>query len=123
MRVLVIDDEAMVCALISMILEDAGYEVSTASSAEDALMLIIEGAEFDLIISDLNMPGINGIELFNKLVQVGCDWPFVLLSGNDPQKLREMAPGLTDCLMKDDTLEGTLVPVIERIMATRKPIS
>ena len=60
--------------------------------------------------------------MFDKLVQVGCDWPFILLSGDDPQKLRDQAPGLTECLMKDDTLDESLIPVIERIMATRKPM-
>ena len=57
MHILVVDDEAMVCAMVEMILEDAGYEVTTTNSAEDALALLAEGGEFDLVISDLNMPG------------------------------------------------------------------
>ena len=117
MHILVVDDEAMVCAMVEMILEDAGYEVTTTNSAEDALALLAEGGEFDLVISDLNMPGLDGIELFAKLKLLDCPWPFVLLSGDDPQKLRTRAPGINDFLAKDDSLEETLPRAAAQLLA------
>jgi len=68
--VLVIDDEPNVGELIAQILKKDGYEVVLASSAEDALKRL-PGA-FDLILSDLNMPGLGGRAFFDKAQQT---WP------------------------------------------------
>lgn len=65
-RVLVVDDVNDVTEMISLFLKHAGYEVSTADSARAALHLAGERA-FDLIISDIGMPSMNGYELAEAL--------------------------------------------------------
>lgn len=70
-RVLVVEDEAAVRSLISTILGTSGYAVRTAESGSDALETL-EADEFDLVISDVRMPGLDGERLFER-VQV--QWP------------------------------------------------
>ena len=67
-RVLVIDDEAEIAALMRDMLEGAGYEVATAESGEVALALL-ETARFDAIVSDLRMPDMDGATLWREVEQ------------------------------------------------------
>ena len=64
-RVLVVDDEKGIRDLFCRVLETAGYEVETAESGEQALK-ILEHEKFPLLLFDLNLPGIDGIELCKK---------------------------------------------------------
>jgi CheY-like chemotaxis protein len=59
-RILVIDDEDVIRMLVVEILESVGYDVTSAESAERALELL-EKAEFDLVVSDVIMPGLSGL--------------------------------------------------------------
>ena len=63
---LVVDDVSDVTEMLSVLMTHAGYEVSTASSAHDAIALAREN-HFDIIISDIGMPGMNGYELAETL--------------------------------------------------------
>ena len=64
-RVLVVDDEKEIRDLFRRVLETAGYEVETAESGEQALA-ILERDKFPLLLFDLNLPGIDGIELCKR---------------------------------------------------------
>ncbi|MDN3922561.1 ATP-binding protein [Roseateles violae] len=66
LRLLVVDDEAELAALMREALEGAGYEVATAESGAVALALLLE-ARFDAIISDLRMPEVDGAELWRAV--------------------------------------------------------
>ncbi|WP_171241307.1 ATP-binding protein [Ruegeria sp. HKCCA5491] len=68
LKVLSIDDEQDVTELISDILEDAGYEVTTCNDSRDALNLL-ERDEYDVILSDMTMPGLDGTELLKLIAQ------------------------------------------------------
>jgi CheY-like chemotaxis protein len=65
-RVLIVDDVADVTEMISLFLKHAGFEVTTANSAAMALQLAAE-RQFDLVISDIGMPEMNGYELAESL--------------------------------------------------------
>src|SRR3989338_1672459 len=64
---LAIDDDASILGLSANILTDFGYEVQTATNGLEGLKMI-ESAQYDLIISDINMPVMDGIEFYRKLV-------------------------------------------------------
>jgi len=66
LRVLVVDDEAVLRVLLERILEKEGYEVFTAESVQVALE-ILESTEIEVVISDINMPDTDGLELLNKI--------------------------------------------------------
>ena len=70
-RVLVVDDEASIRALTREILNASGYETMTAGSGEEALRLL-ERQPLDLIVADVRMPGMDGVELYKR---VGERWP------------------------------------------------
>ena len=65
-RVLAVDDEADSLSLLAFILEQEGAEVTTATSATEALKILLEST-FDLLISDIGMPEVNGYELIRKI--------------------------------------------------------
>jgi len=65
-RVLVVDDVSDVTEMLSVLLTHAGYEVATASSAQEA-MTMAGKTQFDLIVSDIGMPEMNGYELARAL--------------------------------------------------------
>jgi len=121
MRILVVDDDAMAAAIVSITLEEAGHEVTVAGDGEEALQLVASNAQYAVIISDLNMPGIDGIELSRQIKGGGVNAPFILLSGGAPDKLREMAPGIAACVAKDETLADTIADTVARVVFAFNP--
>ena len=72
-RILVVDDESILLEMYSRQLERLGYKVSVSQSAEEALALLArDGYAFDLVVTDLMMPGISGIELAREISE---KWP------------------------------------------------
>jgi EAL domain-containing protein (putative c-di-GMP-specific phosphodiesterase class I) len=80
-RVLVVDDEPLILRAVSRKLAKAGMEVSTAGNAEEALDHMAEG-EFDVVFSDINMPGMGGVALLEGVRRLDPDVPIVLVTGN-----------------------------------------
>jgi len=70
-KILVADDEVMMRNLILRILESEGYQITLASSGDEALE-ILNAEKFDLLLTDVRMPGTNG---FNLLKKVKANWP------------------------------------------------
>jgi len=79
-RVLVVDDDPGVRDSMSRTLAQAGYTVRTAETGEAAFELARDGA-FDVILSDMRMPGISGIEVLRKLRDVRVDSAFIVMTG------------------------------------------
>jgi two-component system, chemotaxis family, sensor kinase CheA len=105
-RVLLVDDSPFFRNLLTPLLSVAGYEVSAVESAGRALDLQEAGEEFDIIISDIEMPGMNGFE-FAETVRSAGTWrntPMVALSSHaTPQDLdRGREVGFTDYIAKFD---------------------
>lgn len=67
-QVLVIDDDASILGIVSEVLEDDGYTVSTAGSGEEALELLRDN-QYALVFSDIRLPGINGVEVLDHITQ------------------------------------------------------
>lgn len=86
-RVLVVDDEQLVRDLTVQVLERAGYEAVGSGDAQHALDLLDEG-RFDLVVSDVVMPGVSGVELLNELRDRQPDLPVVLMTGGSPEPER-----------------------------------
>ena len=68
-KILVVDDEAIVRESIRDWLEDAGYQVATAESGEEALALVKE-QDFGVMVLDLRLPGMSGIDVLKKVKQL-----------------------------------------------------
>ncbi len=81
-HLLIVDDEAMLLQLLRRYLERQGHQVETAESAEAAVEAFGERAqEFDLVISDLTLPGMNGEQLIGELRRTNPKLPGVIASG------------------------------------------
>src|ERR1041385_3042280 len=78
-RVLVVDDEESMRHVLSVILREAGYQVSTAADGEEALKLIRE-RPFDAVVSDVRMPRLDGMSLLKKTLELSPQVSFIVMS-------------------------------------------
>jgi two-component system, chemotaxis family, sensor kinase CheA len=117
-RILLVDDSPFFRNLLTPLLAVAGYEVTTVESGDRALGLCEAGQDFDVIISDIEMPGMNGFE-FASAVKSASRWqntPMVALSSHaTPKDLdRGRAAGFSDYVAKFDR-EGLLATLSETL--------
>ncbi len=102
-RVLVVDDSPTMRAFVAAALESEGFEVTLAKSGFEALK-ILPGAAFHLIVTDVNMPDINGLELvrFVRQSQTHKVTPLIIIStdGRDKDRDRGMHLGASAYLVK-----------------------
>src|SRR5688500_10039159 len=82
-RILVVDDEPLVCESVAMLLSYEGHDVQTAGSAEEALVKHKE-TEFDVVITDFSMPGMKGDELSRELKDRAPSKPVIMLTAFPP---------------------------------------
>jgi len=114
-RVLIVDDEPLVCGLLLDYLATLFSEVTTATSGPDALR-IVRVFQPDVILTDMMMPGMSGADLLDALRQVGVTVPVILMSGKPitlpegfsrllrkPFDLREAADAVTAALHQGRT--------------------
>jgi two-component system alkaline phosphatase synthesis response regulator PhoP len=80
--ILVVDDEPAIVQVIHERLVREGFQVQVAGSAE-AARAALEGAPADLIILDLMLPDLDGLELLRRLRQTGCEVPVIILTARD----------------------------------------
>lgn len=79
-RILIIDDEKIALLNMQHILEKAGYLVSTCSDGESGIQMMLN-AQFDLVLTDLNMPGIDGMGILEYIRQHTPDVPVIMITG------------------------------------------
>lgn len=104
-RVLLVDDSPFFRNLLTPLLKVAGYTVRTVENADEALKLEESGELFDVIVSDIEMPGMNGFEFASKVRREGGKWsgtPFIALSSHaTPRDVeRGRQAGFTDYVAK-----------------------
>jgi two-component system response regulator (stage 0 sporulation protein F) len=84
-RILLVDDEEGIQLLYREEFEDEGYEVTTAYNGEEALEEFSKEPP-DLVILDINMPGMNGIEVLRRMKEIDPDLPVILSSAYQEYK-------------------------------------
>lgn len=85
-HILLVEDNDEVRSLLTTILADAGYSVQTAENGARALEMFVQNqGEFDLVVSDVVMPVMNGMELYRQLQKSNPDTRVVLMSGHTDQ--------------------------------------
>lgn len=116
-RILVVDDDPDACELISTVLGQLGFEVGIALDGFAALGKLAR-SPFDLVLTDFQMPGMNGIELIGTLRRMGGALPVVVMTGADTRDLCTAAEayGAVQCLTKPINLDQ-LIWVIESTLA------
>lgn len=100
-KVLVVDDELSMREFISILLEREGYEVLTAADA-DAALARLAASDIDLVISDVQMPGLNGLDLLARIKENTPDTAVLLITAfsTAEQAVEAMKLGAYDYLAK-----------------------
>lgn len=110
--IFLVDDSATILLSISSILTKAGYAIEKASNAEDALRKFNAGVQVDLLISDLNMPGMSGIELIKEVRKLPTYkfMPILFLTTESQQSKRAeaKAAGASGWIVKPATADDLL---------------
>lgn len=117
MKILVVDDDEFSGDMIAAVLADNGYETVSVNGGLAALEAVAGDPCLAAVVSDMNMPVMSGLDLFGALREDGCDLPFILLSGTDPDTLRRREPLLAHCIAKDGDLEVHLPQTLARALA------
>jgi two-component system NtrC family response regulator len=118
--ILIVDDEKNYPPIIAAILEDEGYETLTANSAEAALS-ILEESDVDLILTDMKMPGMDGMELLARARQRDPDLPVIMMTayGTVDKGLEAMDMGAHSYVWKPFQNEQ-LILFVKRALAMRR---
>ncbi len=119
-HILVVDDEEKAIAILEDILRHEGYQVSTATSAQEALR-IAEQVDPDLVLLDLVLPGVNGTELLQQMVALDSTRPVVMISahGDIPKAVEAVRHGASDFLEKPIQLPVLLRHIEENLQKAR----
>ena len=114
-NVLLVDDEQNILLTYRAVLERGGHRVQTASTAEDALRSF-ENEGADVIVTDMNMPGISGIELVKKIRQRSPGTEIIVMTGAGSERtgIQAMQAGAYDYLRKADIVPDELVLLVEK---------
>lgn len=117
-RILLVEDDAGFRSLLAEILEDDGYTLVERENGKAALMTL-QRQSFDLVLSDLRLPGLNGLELFRSAHEQGIAPPFVLLTafGTVEEAVAAIKEGVADFLTKPLKDPETLRVLVRRILA------
>jgi DNA-binding NtrC family response regulator len=117
-RILVAEDNRNLCRLIETALEEAGYDVAVALGG-DAAIHELKGRPFDLVVSDMRMPGATGVQVFREARSLPNPPDVILMTayGDTREAVNMMKEGAADYLLKDfepDELVARVRQVLER---------
>jgi CheY-like chemotaxis protein len=115
--ILVVDDDEFTAELTGMILEAAGYGVVIAVGGMEAMEKMAQDPTIRMVVSDMNMPFIDGVQLFADLREHGYNQPFVLLTGDEAVPLRIAHPDMDAVVTKDEDLQEALPDLVESILS------
>jgi two-component system, NtrC family, response regulator AtoC len=115
-RILLVDDEENMLTVLEMLFQNAGYGTKAVTSGLEAISLVSSGERFDVVISDLRMPDMDGIELMKRLDDLGFGFPFVIITayGTVEKAVDAMKLGAVDVITKPFKSE-MILNVVARI--------
>ncbi|HEY4745672.1 MAG TPA: response regulator [Desulfuromonadaceae bacterium] len=116
MKILVVDDDAFVRDMLSTILESSGYGVVTAENGTEALERYGADGGIDLIVSDVNMPGMDGVQLIKELRRNNHDVPIIILTsvGSIAVAVEALNSGASDYVLKDESIQDTIIITVKK---------
>nr|WP_286202660.1 response regulator [Comamonas sp. JC664] len=118
-RILVVDDSPLTRELIANLLEAVGYDTVIAADGAEALE-VLDSYSVDLVVTDLEMPGVDGLELARRLkgTPARSRLPVVILTtrGGEEDRRRGFAAGVDGYITKGDLVRQDLVDVVRRLL-------
>jgi len=118
LKILVVDDDPFFIKVLTRKLGSRNYIVETAENGADALEKYHSCPDISLIISDMNMPEMNGLELIKELRRSGSDVPIIILTSNDQISvaIKAMNSGADNYLLKDGNILKAISISVEKAL-------
>ncbi len=122
-RILVVDDEEIIRDSISFILEKEGFSVDQAANGREGLDKLLANS-YDLVISDIEMPRMNGIDLLKNAINLSPDLTFIIITafGSLDTAISALRAGASDYILKPIEFDELTIK-INRLLETRKLIA
>jgi len=119
-QILLIDDEPDSCKALSLLLQRSGYRIESCQSGEQALGLL-KTQSFDLVISDLLLPGVNGIDILKHIKEHTPETCVILITGNASAEtaVEAMKEGALDYITKPFNFERLKIQVAKALEKNR----
>src|SRR5579871_2113258 len=121
-RILVVDDENNIRMMIRLALQHVGHNVETAADGNEALDKYGNGKDFDLVLLDQRMPGLEGLEVLKQMRYHNPDAKIIMATafGTIDLAVEAMKAGATDFLRKPFTTE-TLRGAVQAVLQPQRP--
>lgn len=115
-HILVADDEPDIRTLLHELLSDEGYRISEAKNGAEVLTLLAKGEEFSLVIMDVRMPGLDGLEVLERMRKNNNDTPVIMVTAHATASvgIRAIQMGAYDYLLKPFDVDEVLL-VVKRL--------
>lgn len=120
MKILVVDDEEGARELFFTILTDEGYDVTLANGGQDALALF-QNDQFDLVVTDIKMPGMDGLQLLQEIRKAGSKVDVIMVTayGEVETYLKAMSLGAAEYINKPIRIKE-LKRIVHKVLAEKK---
>ncbi|MBT3257717.1 MAG: sigma-54-dependent Fis family transcriptional regulator [Deltaproteobacteria bacterium] len=120
-KILLVDDRINTLKVLMAILTDEGYEILRTTSGARALEIVREQKDIDLVLSDLKMPGMDGLALYRNMNSMGEAPPFIIMTAHGTVKsaVQALKEGITNYLIKPLDYEELGI-VLERAIRERE---
>jgi CheY-like chemotaxis protein len=113
LRVLVVDDEPATLDVVSQYLRSDGHRAKTASGAPEAMKMAV-AEQFDVVITDHGMPGMNGVQLATALHRLDASRPIIILTGF--AFAAEQQPSFVKCVLKKPLVPAALRSTLQEML-------
>jgi len=116
-RILVVDDEPLVAETLRDLLAYGGFDVETAENGKKAVDLLTRSHHFDLMITDMKMPEMDGLELLSQVHQLKKNLPVIILTGcaTVENGIHSLEEGAYDYVLKPFNTEKLMLVVREAL--------
>ncbi len=119
LKILLVDDDTLVRDMMAMILESEGHDLETADHGAEAWEKYCATPTVGLIISDMHMPVMNGLELIKAVRKLNKTLPLILLTGNEEPPPDLEGEAIDFFLTKDENIQETILRAIDTISMRR----
>jgi DNA-binding NtrC family response regulator len=123
-KVLIVEDDNAMAQMCAKLIRRRGHTVVIAGTGQDALAMIRQAADIDVVISDVQMPQMSGMQLLVRLRALDANLPIILMTGhaNLLSPSEALALGAADYIMKPFEPE-TLICSLERVRHSRQKLT
>jgi len=113
--ILIVDDDPFARDMFAMIIESGDYETLTAGDGKEGLLIFSEHPEIALVVTDKNMPELDGIGLIKEIRKSGATVPILLLTGND-EGAEGLAAGASAAVLKDEDIQDKILEEVAKLI-------